>query len=452
MSGHRKHVAMAGLALLAVMWNMAAASAGDRRFPSIDPNGVIRLDPNALSAYVLWQDRQAEEVYRTEGAEIVPWTREAALPNPDNAAVLYYQAFLLRPEPDAATDARINAVLWGAEPDQQIRVYLGNCRAMIHTGETATRIPRCTWGIRHFDTTGFTLGELLPHIRRLGLVLALDARALGADGHYEAALARCLAMRRLARHVGDDTILAYIVSLSTDGLAQRTMQYLLGLLPPNPDVLQRLRGQLAAVPGASESMEQAVQADFDYLLELMRDEPKVLEYVRQNLAKKGGGQWTPEEILGLTDEDILALTREPFQRFLDGVFQVINSDMPYEQKHAEIRRQTSKAREDYGDDPAASQVLFECDGILSCFGMVVRHAAGYNALKAAVEVYLARAPTGQLPQTLPAYTPKDPFSGRDFEYEITADGFILRCRAEDLDASRIQQYEFKIRNSTSPNP
>lgn len=446
MSEHRKHVAIAGFAVLAVTWN-AAAFAGNRRFPDIDPNAIVRLDPNALSRSY---DRLAEAVYKSEGAEIVPWTREAALPTPDNAAILYYQAFLLRPEADAATEARINAVLWGAEPDKQIRAYLGDCRAMIHTGESATRIPRCAWGIRHFDTAGFILGELLPHIRRLGLVLALDARTLGADGHYEAALARCLALRRLARHTGDDTMLAYVVSLSMDGLAQRTMQHVLGLLPPNPDVLQQWRGQLAAVHGASESMEQAVQADFYYLLEFMRNDPRVLEHARQELAKKGGEQRTPEEILSLTDEDILALAREPLQRFLDSVFQVINSDMPYEQKHAEVHRQTNRAVEDYKGDPAVAPVLWECDAILTCFGLVVRHAAGYNALKTAVEVYLAKAQTGALPQALPAYTPKDPYSGQDFEYEITADGFLLRCRAMDLDANRIQQYEFGVQNRASP--
>ena len=40
------------------------------------------------------------------------------------------------------------------------------------------------------------------------------------------------------------------------------------------------------------------------------------------------------------------------------------------------------------------------------------------------------------------HSPKDPFSGGEFEYEITPNGFILRCRAKDLDDDRVWQYEF----------
>jgi hypothetical protein len=60
-----------------------------------------------------------------------------------------------------------------------------------------------------------------------------------------------------------------------------------------------------------------------------------------------------------------------------------------------------------------------------------------------------------LPETLPDYLPKDPFSGQDFEYEITEKGFVLRCRAKDILASQlvwppgtpqdvVHEYEFEL--------
>jgi hypothetical protein len=69
-----------------------------------------------------------------------------------------------------------------------------------------------------------------------------------------------------------------------------------------------------------------------------------------------------------------------------------------------------------------------------------------NATKAGVEICIIRAKTGQLPDALPAGLPKDMFSGEDFEYERKDGGFILRCRAKDLQQDKIHEYEFKAAN------
>jgi hypothetical protein len=68
----------------------------------------------------------------------------------------------------------------------------------------------------------------------------------------------------------------------------------------------------------------------------------------------------------------------------------------------------------------------------------------FNAIIAAVEIYIVKAKTSRLPDTLPAGLPRDLFSGKDFEYEKTKDGFILRCRGKDLDKDEFYQYEFKV--------
>ena len=50
-----------------------------------------------------------------------------------------------------------------------------------------------------------------------------------------------------------------------------------------------------------------------------------------------------------------------------------------------------------------------------------------------------------LTDALPAGLPGDLFSGKDFEYEKTAEGFILRCQGKDLSKDEIYQYEFKVK-------
>ena len=75
----------------------------------------------------------------------------------------------------------------------------------------------------------------------------------------------------------------------------------------------------------------------------------------------------------------------------------------------------------------------------------IRNRTHFNAVKTALNLYIIRAKTGQLPDELPADMPKDMFSGEEFEYEKTNDGFVLRCQGKDLSKDEIYQYEFKVK-------
>jgi hypothetical protein len=68
-----------------------------------------------------------------------------------------------------------------------------------------------------------------------------------------------------------------------------------------------------------------------------------------------------------------------------------------------------------------------------------------DAVRVAIDVYIIKAKTGRLPGSLPTGSPKDLFSGEDFEYQKTSDGFVLRCRGKDLQKDKIHEYEFKVR-------
>ncbi len=47
-----------------------------------------------------------------------------SIPAPDNAALLYYQAMLLRPDLDDATSIPFHNVLRGDDPNEMVREYL----------------------------------------------------------------------------------------------------------------------------------------------------------------------------------------------------------------------------------------------------------------------------------------------------------------------------------------
>jgi len=59
------------------------------------------------------------------------------------------------------------------------------------------------------------------------------------------------------------------------------------------------------------------------------------------------------------------------------------------------------------------------------FSHSIRFKTYNNAIRVAIELYLIKAKTTDLPDKLPIGLPKDLFSGKDFEYEKTADGFVI---------------------------
>lgn len=449
----KRHV---GLCLLLLALIGVIVFAGTKAQTIRDPNAEFEralkdLEPqleewNRIMAAV--EDEHAEESYRKKGSEITPWMKEAALPRPDNAALLYYQAFLLRPEPNMATSSRINEVLQGGEPDRQIRIYLGYCLPMIRLAEIASQIPQCTWGLWNGLEPMFREGDLVSQMRRLTFILALDARTLAVDGHYRAALARCLTMRRLARHIDDDTMFLHLASMSPDVMALRTAKHVLGVMPPDVETLMWFRGQLVAIQGVPVTFAEILQAEFESTLYRMRTDPTLLAKLRNQLVEKAEDKQVKENAQNLTDEQLVSRAREPYARFLNSVLQVIDGDMSDKQKHTQMRALADKLLKEYGNDPVVAPVIFACNpeaAIDEWYPRLIGHTAHCNGLRAALEVYLIASKTGRLPEKLPEYLPKDPFTGRDFGYEITDEGFALRCQGKEYQSGKSRWLEFKVR-------
>jgi len=357
-------------------------------------------------------------------------------PDPDNAALLYYQAFLLRPQPDADTEELIYKVLRGAEPDEKVRKYLKSCRKTIKLTEAAAQTPECNWGILYSQGFGFN-SEQLRHFR---ILLSLDARTLTADGHYREALGRCLTIRRLARHVHR----FYSRSVEVDRTAFLSIRHILGSMPPDTDTLIWLQGQLTTIPGAPLSCAEMLKIDFEFMLGLVRKEHDTLARAREHLAEKAADDSARKEIQALSDEELLVRARQSYERFLNSVLRIIGSSMPYEKTYTEIQRLKEKLEEQAYSDPVI--ILWPCLSVVGRFyGLQVWHTAEFNALKGAIEVYLALAKTGHLPKKLPEHLPKDPFTDKDFVYEITDEGFALRCQGKTFQGRGKQVLEFKVR-------
>ncbi|MHC4300357.1 MAG: hypothetical protein ACYS7Y_24045 [Planctomycetota bacterium] len=371
---------------------------------------------------------------------------DIASPGPDNAALLYYQAFLRRPELDHDTFLHFNSVLGGAQPDEEVREYLGlsETRETLRIAEAATEILDCSWGIVLRLRNGSSLNTLVFQTRQLAFLLEVDARTLAADGNYRAALGRCLSVRRLAQHVADERIIGYLVSLPLHGRAFRCIQHILSSMSPDTDTLTWLQSQISTVQGAPPSAGRAMEINLDDSLEFLRTRPELLETWRQSVSERIEDESASQEILGLTDEELLERARESYNSFLSSANRVMGSEMPYQQKYVELNSLRDELLGRLAHDPVGILSLYTMDDVVKYHDLYVRWKANFNAVRAAIEIYLANAETGQLPLVLPAYLPQDPFSGQDFEYEVTTEGFVLRCREKEIGVDELWEYEFVV--------
>lgn len=398
------------------------------------------------------EDRVDREAYEKRNAEIVPCLGEATVPQQGNAALLYYQAFLRRPEPNETVDYKMHTLSYGTKPDRQIRTYLGQCMPVIEIVEMASRMPGCVWDVWPEQQQSWI--SLRRETIYLSEIVLGDSVTLASDEKYLVALERCLTVRRLARHLTGVSESYPAIPLSTicDERALCTIQYVLGVMPPNADTLTWFRGQLAVAEGAPPDFPNRLQAYVKAYLNDIQTNSVRRAKQKNLLVEEVKGEQAKESVKNLTDEQYLSRVGEVLQRLIDRIFQTVDSEMTYDEKHAQIHKIVNEPKDADSTDPVDRAILnliglplVDVDGLADeWYAYQVRHQAHINGVKAAVEVYLIAAKTGELPGKLPDYLPKDPFTGRNFIYEKTDEGFALRCQGEEFLSGKNRWLEFKV--------
>jgi hypothetical protein len=360
---------------------------------------------------------------------------------PDNAAVLYYKAFLILKEPSEDIEKMMTDLRDGKiKPNDEIRQYLQDNRHAIEFVETAAEVPNCDWG---YDTSkGFDV--LLPElskIRRMAFLLTDNAQVLAEEGDYKAALGKCLTIHKMARHVGDRLLISYLVGNASNALANKHIGKILSQMPDDIETLTWLKNQIYDITSRANTLKAALSSEREVALQQIRKEnintvldspgdiPDVMS--KDAIEKVRNG-----------DEEFFRASREYYSNFITSVQAAL--DLPYPQSRQQLEQLHEKAEKESVDNPATILSAALWPAAAKICTLEVRAGTNFNALKAAIDVYIAKAKTGQLPDTLPAGLPRDLYSGKDFEYEKTKDGFILRCRGKDLDKDEFFEYEFKV--------
>jgi hypothetical protein len=361
-------------------------------------------------------------------------------PDPDNAALLYYQAFLLYPQADNTTRDLLTKLSQGKiDPNEKIIKYVESCHASLELALVASEIPGYNWGVRFSE--GFAAN--LPHlaqVRFLCRIIGADARILLGQDDYKEAFSRCLAAKRIGQHMGDNILISVFVAISIDRGANNCIRDILGSMPTDVETLQWLKTQLATLPTRALSVNHALKLEREVALRTMRVEN--IDMLVETLT--GAGIEVTDEMLEAVDEISLEKCREHYSNHMSALQNILSATMTYAKKYRELEKLDERANTKVEDNTDAVLTAFLAPAAANAYNLSVRAHAINNATKTAVDIYIVKAKTGKLPDGLPADSPKDPFSGKDFKYEVTKNGFILRCQAEDLVKHEIHQYEFKV--------
>jgi hypothetical protein len=364
----------------------------------------------------------------------------------ENAALVYYQAFLLYEKPEDTLKQMLGEFRAGEiGSNEAIRAYVEKNRRVIEYAVKAASVAHCNWGYDYSEGIDLTLPNLFP-VRHLAWLLSTEVRLLAEQGDYRTALDRCVTMHKMALHAVDKPLTTYLVGISVGALANRAIQAVLATMPGDVDALQRLKVQLGQVQDAFPPFDGAVAQEGQIWTAITHKEKAqaallVLGQDDEKFAVSLHGQR-----IEAGDEAFFERNRTYWLQAIAGLVEVLKSGQPYPQIYAQLGELERKQQLESVDNPDATFTEILLPAAHRVYLLTTRFQTHFNAVRAAIDLYLIKAQTGTLPDTLPAGTPLDLYSGQPFKYERAPDHFTLRCRAkEDPVDAEAKHYEFKLK-------
>ncbi len=364
---------------------------------------------------------------------------------PDNAAILYYKAFMLMQEPaNVDTEVMADFIDGKIKSNERIREHLEYSQPAMAILEDASRIEKCQWALDHSKGFDLPMPEL-SKARRAAFLLVTDAQKLTEDGNVKEAFSRCLTAHRMANHIGsDDLVISNLVGVAIHAKSDKTIRNILSRTSNSAEMLVWLRDKIATVSQKQSSLRTVLKAESEIAVREMRKER--IADIRDLVLDEGIWKKLPADSLKKIkqgDEAFFEAGRTYYTDFIKVVQDILN--MPYPEAYRKLEELTQEAIKDASTNPGAVFAVVFAPTLPKLLSQDTRYKTSNNALSCALGIYAHKAGAGELPDEIPADSPKDLFSGKDFEYEKTADGFVLRCRGRDLDKDEIYEYEFKVK-------
>ena len=355
---------------------------------------------------------------------------------PNNAAVLYYKAAVLYEVDDEMANMLADLQKGEIEVNDKIREFVEKNRSIINTVLDAAEVKNCDWGMDFSQGVAMEMPPL-GSMRKIARLIIADAKILAKDGRYGPAIYHCMGLYKMERHINDRIYISYLVGLAINGMTNDCLIQIISDMPQHAQNMTRLKNDLLKIDGIPFSVKPAILGEREAVLIFMTPEqlPDIVKLCEVDKA-------VMEKIYSL-DKAAIARNREYHKNHVACLIDAF--DMPYVEGYTVIKELHKKMKEDVKSDPDLFLTELLEPAVDRIFTLSKRFKTHNNAIKTAIELYLIKARMGKLPSELPAGLPKDLFSGKDFEYKKTADGFILRCQGKDLGKDETYEYEFKVK-------
>ncbi len=357
---------------------------------------------------------------------------------PDNAAVLYYRASLNYTTNSTMEKKLLELIKGNIGIDEEIKAYVQSNKNWIKQFVDAGESPNCDWGIDY--SKGITL--LMPPyapIRNMARIVLAQAKISADSADYKQALDLCLSIHKAGAHLADGGLLiSHLVGISLNSYANQCITDILPQISNDADMLIWLKSQIDDVSQKLPSIKAAVNRDLRICAQDIRRDKidNIFEMLGEDVPEK------QRQIIRDGDDAFFKASKQYFMEYLSDSLTAV--DLPYSQSYKQLVKLREKPGIESKKNPNAIIAAHFAPATDKVIGVDIKARTHFNAIKTALNLYIMRAKAGRLPDSLPVGLPMDLFSGKDFEYEKTKDGFVLRCRGKDLDKDKIYKYEFKI--------
>jgi len=360
---------------------------------------------------------------------------------PDNAAVLYYRAFMLYEAEDGIKSALDDYRQGRIGRTEEIERYLAKNAPIINMVLDATRIAHCDWGLDYSQGTEVVLPPQ-NKAREIFFLVATEAARQAETGHPRQALDDCVCMYRMANHLNERPLICHLVATAITAATNKCVVRFLSEMPPDAEILTWLRDELAALDQRPFSVDPVL--DWKRKAGIISMAPERIAGVAQVALDEGDMKTRVLERIRTADPQFCARNIRYWNNFMDRVQAAFHQ--PYDAARAALLGLDKQPDADFDRNPDATLTVCFAPTFATIHLLSVRLQAQSHAIRTAVAIYLSRAQTGRLPETLPAGTPGDPFSGQPLQYEKADDHFLLRWQERvSPEKAGANQYEFKIK-------
>ncbi len=357
---------------------------------------------------------------------------------PDNAAVLYYRASLNYTTNSTMEKKLLELIKGNISIDEEIKAYVQSNKNWIKQFVDAGESPNCDWGIDYSEGITLLMPPYAP-IRNMARIVLAQAKISADSADYKQALDLCLSIHKAGAHLADGGLLiSHLVGISLNSYANQCITDIIPQISDKPDMLIWLKSQIDDVSQKLPSVKAAVNRDIRICAQDIRRDKidNIFEMLGEDVSEK------QRQIIRDGDDAFFKASKEYFMEYLSDSLTAV--DLPYPQSYKQLVKLREKPGIESKKNPNAIIAAHFAPATDKVICVDIKARTHFNAIKTALNLYIMRAKAGRLPDSLPVGLPMDLFSGKDFEYEKTKDGFVLRCRGKDLDKDEIHQYEFKV--------